>query len=761
MSEEVTMSASRLRMPEYRGRASMLPRSPRNECDTPAGATSTRSERSGLGARASCGGFGIEAHSPVRQDSNTGRSLAGNFADAGDVSLSATSGALPVSDRNRHIRVAVRVRPLPPNEEGIIEVANSGAIAIRKDAATGGNEFLSSQRGRVEERAFDQVFGPEATQKEVYSWTCTPILSDAVSKGRSATVFVYGATGAGKTHTMFGGFNQEDQGIIFRAIPEVFAALEEHRLAASSAEVEADMRFEVKVSFLEIYNEVVRDLLQEGGGNGTCKVLEDERRGLVKVANLVEALVHDPSEAIAYLRAGMQARTVEATAANSQSSRAHAVFSLTIEQVKFVVGTGPFAHKRGTEVRQLHSKISLIDLAGSERASFTQNTGNALKDGARINQSLLALANCIDALTAYRRDSVTTARKKPPYRDSKLTLMLKSSLTGDGMVAMIANVHPARRHFEDSNNTLEYAKRASIVRPVTNRRLSRAALPFPEDVPTASQSQPKLQVSGTGGTSTYDDLQEGSNTCGHLGASSSSASTAADRPTIETKSHKRTEARHHRSGDSAAETTSPEECLSEISLGSGGQESSEVCASPRSADEPRSNDQMEKEAPAKWTPENFHLEMGEASASGCSTSVSPPSSNRSNRQDSPELVKEEYVTSTTSATLELGPDPKETSRIGEQDASGLWHTLFAEMGRNVGDESSTLAVALKLVTKLQAQKASLDERLKAVTKERDALLQDRRDLENENAELRAADLEKDKQLGLLLARCSELSSTSR
>merc|ERR1740130_2603803 len=166
-----------------------------------------------------------------------------------------------------------------------------------------------------------------------------------------------------------------------------------------------------------------------------CKVLEDERRGIVQVSNLVEPAVTSAEEAFEYLEAGMQARTVESTAANSQSSRAHAVFSLTIERVSQRSDKMSLRSRlvRGSqEQRQLHSKISFVDLAGAERAAFTQNVGQALKDGARINQSLLALANCIDALISKSRLAISatgvTPRRKAPYRDSKLTLMLKGSL---------------------------------------------------------------------------------------------------------------------------------------------------------------------------------------------------------------------------------------------------------------------------------------------------------------------------------------------
>merc|ERR550514_2155586 len=183
----------------------------------------------------------------------------------------------------------------------------------------------------------------------------------------------------------------------------------------------------------------------------------------------------------------MQTRTVEATAANSQSSRAHAVFTISVERLATPNPQGLRVLRGAQQVWKPHSKICLIDLAGSERAKETQNSGSALKDGARINQSLLALANCIDALGA--RESSKPRRKKPPFRDSKLTLMLKSCLTGDGLVAMIANVHPGRSHFEDSNNTLEYAKRASTVkaRALLRFRHSTSSLP---SLPPSAPSTP-------------------------------------------------------------------------------------------------------------------------------------------------------------------------------------------------------------------------------------------------------------------------------
>jgi len=377
-----------------------------------------------------------------------------------------------------HIRVAVRVRPLPKAERGIIEVSAEGRIAIRKEAATGGNVYLSSQQGRTEERTFDRVFGPEVTQAEVYLWSCQPLITAAVQDGRSSTIFVYGATGAGKTHTMFGERDEAQQGLIYRAVRDVFRAVGDRGCVAPP--------LEVKVSFLELYNEKVRDLLQptqegSGGGSfGACSIMEDERQGVVRILNLREEPADSAEEALQQLHLGLQLRKVESTAANSRSSRSHAVFTLRLESVE-------------EATRRPHSRVCLIDLAGSERAAQTQNVGASLRDGAKINQSLLALANCIDALGGSRagaRSSSSTAvagtaegqkdakvlqpvPRKPPYRDSKLTLLLKSSFVTDGLVSMIANLHPGRGHFEDSNNTLEYAKRLSTIKAPVVVRLDR------------------------------------------------------------------------------------------------------------------------------------------------------------------------------------------------------------------------------------------------------------------------------------------------
>lgn len=641
------------------------------------------------------------------------------------------------SNPSGHIRVAVRVRPLPSGEAGIIEVAGEGAIAIRKEAATGGNQFLTTQQGRVEERSFDRVFGPDARQEEVYSWTCEPLIEDAMTQGRNATVFVYGATGAGKTHTMFGAEGEDQEGIIFRAVRDVFDQINAQRQRASGSEdddlenstvnEEAD-RFEVRVSFLELYNEVVRDLLQEGA-QSNCRVLEDERRGVVQVSNLVEVLVRSSEEALSLLRAGMEARTVEATSANSQSSRAHAVFALSVERVRRAPQRRGAFKCRNAEARIPHSKISLIDLAGSERAKDTHNAGSALKDGARINQSLLALANCIDALTAKGgREGCATAaslRKKPPYRDSKLTLMLKGSLTGDGLVAMVANVHPGRTHFEDSNNTLEYAMRASTVKPRRRARQSMPATSSPyqmDFMPGQNHTSSRIRRSAI-----QIDEQIGEEDP-HCGMASSSTL-----PPPRVVATERARLRSKRTANERVPQATPKETRTK-------------CTSTAWVDKDRGYADMRVADSAEST----------ASSPG---QISPRDDQEATPTDATpeECISELSLLDDRDAIGESeeyagGDCCSETERIvsseWRQDLSGSDPDGAEQLKVDLPVDLNMFAA--QVIESLQAEKVDFDERLRAVILERDALLQDRAQLEQENARLRAANLEKDRQLVALL-----------
>lgn len=253
--------------------------------------------------------------------------------------------------------------------------------------------------------------------------------------GYNATVFAYGATGAGKTYTMLG--TEEEPGIMFRTLHDLFIQI---------SQTSNDLMYQVSMSYLEIYNELIRDLLSPS--NGFLELREDAKGG-VQVAGISELVAETPQEVMYMLHKGNKERTQEPTKANKTSSRSHAVLQVNIKQRNKI-------RLHSQEVRL--GKLYMIDLAGSERAAQTQNTGKRMVEGAHINRSLLALGNCINALSEKGN------AKYVNYRDSKLTRILKDSLGGNSKTVMIAHVSPASIHFEESRNTLVYADRAKYIR---------------------------------------------------------------------------------------------------------------------------------------------------------------------------------------------------------------------------------------------------------------------------------------------------------
>lgn len=682
-----------------------------------------------------------------------------------DTRSTGNQGCLTTGNCNSQIRVAVRVRPCPANDRSIIEVAGDRAIAIRKAAGTGGNEFLNSQKGRTEERLFDRVFGAEATQAEVYAWSCQPLVSSAVEEGRSATVLVYGATGAGKTHTMFGEREEAEQGLIYRAVRDVFATLARF----SNGRKNDGSRLEVKVSFLELYNETVRDLLTEGGP--MCKVLEDERRGFVKVTNLRDIVVQNAEEALKQLRIGCASRKVEATAANARSSRSHSVFSLSVERIDpAAIGPGnPIFQRKGAEPRRLHSRISLIDLAGSERATQTQNVGSALKDGAKINQSLLALANCIDALITRGRESSQTPRRKPPYRDSKLTLMLKSSFAGDGFVSMIANVHPGQDHFEDSNNTLEYAKRASVLkaptvvrRETSGRALSLNALREQDashsESPRASRTVSPHCRSRDLQTPAQADRRPPSTPFHTLGFEE----TDAPPPARSLPSHGAKPRLHIRihapvAGTEATGCGPPTFADSEEDSDSNS-EGNHITTEEESLEEPPvqkqpSNRFMARGSSSRGSKESLHSDpelrpmatprapkrsSATSSRASFNTASDSPPCDALEAVDGEESMSE-IPLSTCNTPRRAGSS--EDEMLPKLSERRLVPPEMVGSRKKARSKSSTDGVLMKIIETLQAEKASLDERLSA--------------MEKENVRLRKANLKKDRQLASLLSVSSK------
>ncbi|XP_059714512.1 kinesin-like protein KIF7 [Haemorhous mexicanus] len=339
------------------------------------------------------------------------------------------------------VRVAVRVRPLLPRE-----ALRGHRPCLRSDAATG-EVALGRRRFR-----FAAVLPEAAGQAAVYRACVQPLLR-AFFRGFNATVFAYGQTGSGKTYTIgeasVASINEDEQGIIPRAMAETFRLIDENDL----------IDYTVRVSYLEVYKEEFRDLLQVDTASKDIQIREDDK-GNVVLCGVKESEVEGLDEVLSLLEMGNTAKHTGATHINRQSSRSHTIFTVTMEQRR---GAGRLPlHRQPPAVpaagQVLVSKFHFVDLAGSERIVKTGNTGERLKESIQINCGLLALGNVISALGDPRRKTTHI-----PYRDSKITRILKDSLGGNAQTVMIACVSPSSSDFDESLNTLNYASRAQNI----------------------------------------------------------------------------------------------------------------------------------------------------------------------------------------------------------------------------------------------------------------------------------------------------------
>ncbi|KAI8028427.1 hypothetical protein LOK49_LG02G03740 [Camellia lanceoleosa] len=323
------------------------------------------------------------------------------------------------------ISVTIRFRPLSERE-----YQRGDEIAWYAD----GDKIVRNEYNLATAYAFDRVFGPSTITEEVYEVAARPVVKAAM-EGVNGTVFAYGVTSSGKTHTMHG--DQNSPGIIPLAIKDVFSIIQDT----------PGQEFLLRVSYLEIYNEVINDLLDPTGQN--LRVREDAQGTYVE--GIKEEVVLSPGHALSFIAAGEEHRHVGSNNFNLFSSRSHTIFTLMIESS---------AH--GDEYDGVvFSQLNLIDLAGSE-SSKTETTGLRRKEGAYINKSLLTLGTVIGKLSEGKASHV-------PYRDSKLTRLLQSSLSGHGHVSLICTITPASSNMEETHNTLKFASRAKCVEIFASR----------------------------------------------------------------------------------------------------------------------------------------------------------------------------------------------------------------------------------------------------------------------------------------------------
>ncbi|KAF2881289.1 hypothetical protein ILUMI_24889 [Ignelater luminosus] len=329
------------------------------------------------------------------------------------------------------VHVVVRVRPLNSKEEmqncqNIISINHEENIIALENPKLPNMQCKSFK--------FDHVFFCDCTQLDIYQKVALPIV-DQVFKGYNGTIFAYGQTGSGKTYTMSG--NQTDnelKGIIPNTFSHIFSQI---------SRASNEKSFVVTVTYVEIYNEEVRDLLSVHP-NEKLEIRERVDVG-VYVRGLTGFTVDSINAINELLQLGNSTRKTRATLMNNLSSRSHTIFTITIE-------TKDREHNKTTV-----AKLNLVDLAGSERLKRTEATGIGLKEASNINQSLFVLSNVISALVEEKCTHV-------PYRNSKLTRLLQDSLGGNSKTAIITTISPNENDYDESLCTLRYASRAKLIK---------------------------------------------------------------------------------------------------------------------------------------------------------------------------------------------------------------------------------------------------------------------------------------------------------
>ncbi|XP_072896827.1 kinesin-like protein KIF1A isoform X19 [Hemitrygon akajei] len=350
------------------------------------------------------------------------------------------------------VKVAVRVRPFNSREIGreskcIIQMSgNTTTIVNPKQPKEAPKSFNFDYSYWSHTTPADINY---ASQQQVYRDIGEEMLQHAF-EGYNVCIFAYGQTGAGKSYTMMGKQEKEQQGIIPQLCEDLFARINDS--------ANANLSYSVEVSYMEIYCERVRDLLNPKT-KGNLRVREHPILGPY-VEDLSKLAVTSYNDISDLMDSGNKARTVAATNMNETSSRSHAVFNIIFTQKTHDSSADSTSEKV--------SKISLVDLAGSERADSTGAKGTRLKEGANINKSLTTLGKVISALAEVDSGSNKNKKKKKtdfiPYRDSVLTWLLRENLGGNSRTAMVAALSPADINYDETLSTLRYADRAKQIR---------------------------------------------------------------------------------------------------------------------------------------------------------------------------------------------------------------------------------------------------------------------------------------------------------
>ena len=374
-------------------------------------------------------------------------------------------------NNNEYLKVMVRIRPPLPREiefgipfRSISEVSSDNKmIIIYEYLGTSTNElfrqheFIQNPSMFQQHRfTFDYIFDQDSTQLEIYQKAAKPSVK-SLFDGYNSTILAYGQTGTGKTYTMEG-FTlvpfDDKRGLVPRVIEDIFLYINNIK------EKNKEIKFSIRTSYLQIYNEYISDLLIPQNKN--LNIREDKKKGIF-VDGLSEWVVNNSNEIYTLLGKGTENRAIASTTMNEISSRSHAIFIIILEQNTLGYDNN---------IRKI-SKLNLVDLAGSERTRITGAKGKQLEESKKINKSLSALGNVINALTELKGNI-----NHIPYRDSKLTRLLEDSLGGNCITTMITMISPCQNFISETLSSLSFAKRAKRIknRPIKNKEINHQAL---------------------------------------------------------------------------------------------------------------------------------------------------------------------------------------------------------------------------------------------------------------------------------------------
>ena len=424
-------------------------------------------------------------YSPKRNDESTLTTTPlRNAVSRGSVSTIASSPMTPSlisrGDGEEGVRVCVRIRPLSSKTDNNSsdDDADDGELHSRPRSyvvSSDGNNIIVPSSDESARYTFDRVYGESSTTLQLYDDMVADIVESVIRHGRNGTVFTYGQTSTGKTHTMHGILMAAGRDLFGITLDTTGASVNDTTTATTAQSLTT-----IKISCMELYNEEVRDLLV-GDNNATQSLpIQEDRRGNVHIPGLTERTVFNIEELMNVINIAEGNRTIGSTAMNERSSRSHTIFKITYERREVMVA-GLLSHddvstKEGKEndnsvgngtsnnsrtnssqkVITTVSNLNLVDLAGSESARVTGATGDRQKEGGKINQSLLTLSTVLSKLGKKDGGHIN-------YRDSKLTRILKPSLSGNARMGCICCISPDVKYIEESKSTLDFATRTMLV----------------------------------------------------------------------------------------------------------------------------------------------------------------------------------------------------------------------------------------------------------------------------------------------------------